>query len=233
MSRLAVTMPVATTGHQRTLYELEHRITRAGRALPYGMAEQNTVDVALRAAITECGNAASSLLTRAIQGALGENVTKTAWQLLSLGLQPQWAGAKVEFATYCVSTGLVPLLRAVVDAGAPACIPPDVQPKSKPEWLGLLCARNDFAITYAGASRSNLMACIDLAFQFSGCDITDALELLWEVSPNHSRFNESAAVDDELGAHVKHFLMTKHLTAAQRPANPVYAPTAAARQGTV
>lgn len=203
-------------------FQLMSRIERAAPT-----ARSVTSNETIRSALVSLMrlNAPSALvapfMVKLLSGGLGEDTALVGWRgVVARGFviagegtpKPVWAS----FGAYCMFRGRLDLLREVALNVPLEAVPPELRPPSRSQLLDLLCTTRTERehASFPGLDGHSGLPGV-AAVHAGDCEhAMEALQLTWDVNPEHCGFSDLAEEASEEGAFVRSFLMNKGIELA-------------------
>ena len=208
----------------RGTFQLMSRLERAATTAGSDVSACETVRSSLVELLKDDGAAAAPFVAKLLGGGLGADAALVGWRtVVARGIviagEDSPAPVRASFAAYCMFRGRLDILRQVALQVPLDSVPPEVRPSDRSQLLDLLCTTKserehpsfqgmDLISGLVGVAAANAKDC---------GHASEALQLAWEVNPEHCGFDDLAEEASEEGAFVRSFLMNKGIELAAAP----------------
>lgn len=205
----------------RGTFQLMSRLERAAATAGSDVSACETVRSSLVALLKEDGAAAAPFVARLLGGGLGADAALVGWRtVVARGIviagEDSPAPVRASFAAYCMFRGRLDILRQVALQVPLASVPPEVRPVGRSQLLDLLCTTKSERAhpSFQGMDLSSGLVGVAAANAKDCGYASEALQLAWDVNPEHCGFGDLADDASEEGAFVRSFLMNKGIELA-------------------
>jgi hypothetical protein len=201
------------------------------------------MDVLFRKLLSSKDARAARLAVDVLHGTHGPQFSRCAWRAVETGLPLHFqqfvsqGTMRYSLAALCVMRGTVATFEAVVLAGAPDSVPPELKPRDLVEWIDLVSTtdRERAALNLESMTNPAMTPIGAVGEIASFADLfpgpaQEGLEVVWRLAPHHPGFDAVSQEPSEAGAMVRAFVMSKKMATVSQDLPAGESPAASPRR---